>query len=168
MARSFSKSLAAAAAAATLLATGAAHADTFVLAFTGDGISGDVFATTDASNHVVSINGWLTDTAISPTAFSVTGVSGYAGADNLLAAGSPYVTYAGLSFSTTIAGNDFNIYDNGGASFSLLTESTNPVGYGVPSNVSLTVSAVPEPANLAMMLAGAMGLFAVARRRAAR
>jgi hypothetical protein len=157
-----------AAGAAALAFAGATQASTVELTFTGIGISGDVLAWTDSANHITSISGSLTDSTLSPSSFTVTGLSGYAAADNQLTPTPNYVTFAGLSFSTDAGtGWDFNIYDNGGGNYSLLTQSSNPGGGAVPSNIALAVTAVPEPANAALLLAGVLGLGAVARRRAA-
>ena len=164
----FTKILAAGAAALAL--SGAAHAGTYELAFTGTDISGDIFATTTGTT-VTSISGWVTDSEVGAGTFAITGLSGYASSDNTFSAGSPYVTFGGLSFST-VAGGDFNLANlDGQSDFALLSSVLNPGG-GIQAqgltNISLNVSAVPEPAPLALMLAGIVGLVGVTRRRAAR
>jgi len=68
------------------------------------------FAVIDVvGNQVESITGSITDTDISNTAVAITGLSLYAGADNTFsyASGWPYVSFGGLSFSTSES--DFNI-----------------------------------------------------------
>ena len=164
----FSKILAAGAAALAL--SGAARAGTYELTFTGTDISGDIFATT-TGNAVTSISGWVTDSEVGAGTFTVTGLSPYAGSDNTFSASSPHVTFGGLSFST-VAGGDYNLANlDGGSDFVLLSSVLNPGG-GIQvqglTNITLGVSAVPEPANLALMLAGIVGLVGVTRRRAAR
>src|SRR5471032_1706292 len=127
--RSMSKLLAAGAMSLALTATGSAHAATYDLHFTGTDISGDFVALTNASNVITSITGSFTDTALVASSYTLTGTSGYAAADNHLVGSSSYVTYSGLSFSTNAgAGNDFNIFDNGGGNYYLLAESTDPGG----------------------------------------
>ncbi len=164
----FTKILAAGAAALAL--SGAAHAGTYELTFTGTAISGDIFATT-TGNAVTSISGWVTDSEVGAGTFTITGLSPYAGSDNTFSPSSPYVTFGGLSFST-VAGGDYNLANlDGGSDFVLLSSVLNPGG-GIQvqglTNITLGVSAVPEPASLALMLAGIVGLAGVTRRRAAR
>ena len=164
----FSKILAAGAAALAL--SGAAHAGTYELTFTGTDVSGDVFITTSGSN-VTAVSGWLADSEVAAGQFTLTGLSGYAGADNTFSANSPYITLGGLSFATASEGN-FNLANLEGYGnyhgFGLLSSVLDPAGSGASHpivSVDLTVSAVPEPGNLALMLAGALGLFGMTRRR---
>ena len=168
--RTLSKLLAAGAMSLALTA-GAAHAATYELHFTGTDISGSLVAMTNASNVITSITGSFTDSDLSPSAYTLTGMSGYAAADNYLVGTPSYVTYSGLSFTTGAgAGNDFNIFDNGGGNYYLLAQSTDPGGaaYAGMPRLNLSVTAVPEPANLVLMLAGALGLIGMTRRRGAR
>jgi len=163
-----SKRLAAGAVALALTAAGAARAETFELKFTGTGVSADLFAVAASANApVTSISGWLTDASVGPGTFGVTGLSGYAAADNLLRSPAPYVSYSGLSF-TTDAGGSFNLFDDNGH-YQLLTSILNPGGYadaaGSVSLSSLTVTVVPEPGPLALIAAGLLGLAGVKRRR---
>ena len=169
--RSMSKLLAAGAMSLALTAAGSAHAAAYELHFTGTDITGSLFAITNASNVITSITGSFTDSDLSPSAYTLTGTSLYAGADNHLVATPSYVTYAGLSFSTSAgAGNDFNIFDNGGGNYYLLAQSNDPVGaaYAGMPQLNFSVTAVPEPANVMLMLAGVLGLVGLARRRGAR
>jgi hypothetical protein len=172
------RTFASGAVALALSMAGAAHAAEYDLQFIGANVSGNVFAMTNGSN-VTAIWGTVTDldlatTPSSPTTFAVSGLSGYASSDNTLVGSSPYLTLGGLSFSTS-GGGDFNLANLDGfenlSGFTLLSSDLNPGG-GVSNigmtSVTLSVTAVPEPGNLALMLAGALGLFGVTRRRAAR
>ncbi len=156
-----------AAGAAALALSGAAHAGTYELTFTGTDVSGDIFATT-TGNAVTSISGWVTDSEVGAGAFTITGLSPYAGSDNTFSASGPYVTYGGLSFST-VAGGDYNLANiDGQSGFVFLSSVLNPGG-GIQAqgltNIALNVNAVPEPAPLALMLAGLGMMGLVARRR---
>lgn len=168
--RVLSKSLAATAVALALSAAGSAHAEMFEFQFTGTGVTADLFANASGLGApITSITGSLTDTNVGPGTFVVTGLSSYASADNLLASTAPWVTYSGLSF-TTDTGGSFNLFDNGGT-YQLLTSTSNPGGYANGAgftNLSMTVTAVPEPGALAMMMAGLLGLVGVSRRRQSR
>ena len=165
--RVLSKTFAAGLAALALAAAGAAHAETFEFKFTGDGVTGDIFANAAAAGSpITSIYGSLTDANVGAGTFVVTGLSGYANADNQLGSTAPWVTYSGLSFATDTGGS-FNLFDNGGT-YQLLTSLLNSGGYANATgstDLSMTVSVVPEPGALALMAAGLLGLFGVSRRR---
>ena len=169
--RSMSKLLAAGAMSLALTA-GSAHAAVYDLQFTGTDVSGDVFAQT-TGNNVTAIWGSVTDSEVGAGTFAVTGLNSYAASDNTLTAGSPYVTLGGLSFSTAGGGN-YNLSNLGGYDglngFYFLSSVLNPGG-GVSdvgmTSISMEVTAVPEPSNLALIVAGMLGLFGVTRRRSA-
>lgn len=161
--------------AAALVLSTAARAGTYELTFTGEGVSGDVFATTSGSGStqtVTGISGWVTDAEVGPGTFVITGLDGYAAATNLFYTTSPFVDFGGLSF-TTVSGGEFNLGLGGsGATGQVLNASViDPVGYvGVPgsTDIVMTATTVPEPANLALMTAGLLGLIGMTRRRGAR
>jgi hypothetical protein len=175
--------LLAGAALALTFASSAASAKTWDFSFTGDnGVSGSGELFTGASGSpftVTGASGTITDTqgALSGSPFTINGLSGYAAADNLLyvppTQPSGYVDFGGISFTTT-AGVDFNLGGGGtGSPSAVLNDSVNdPIGYPVPTfgsnNITLSISAVPEPASWAMMLlgVGVIGLgLRIARRR---
>lgn len=158
--------------AAALALAGAAHAGTFELNFIGTAGAGDVFITTSGTN-VTAATGWIDDSEVGSGPFAVTGLSGYASADNAFTAGSPYITLNGLSFATT--GGGFNLANLEGYGnyhgYGLLSAELDPAGSGNAhpiENVALTVSAVPEPGNVSLLLAGVFCLAGIARRRSAR
>ena len=160
--------------AAALLLSTAARAGTYELTFTGEGVSGDVFATTSGSGPiqtVIGIGGWVKDAQVGADAFTITGLDGYAAATNLFYTTSPFVDFGGLSF-TTVSGGEFNLGLGGsGVTGQVLNTSViDPVGYvGVPgsTDIVMTATTVPEPANLALMTAGLLGLIGMTRRRGA-
>ncbi len=108
---------------------------------------------------------------------AITGLSTYAGADNLIHfAGQPYVSFPGFSFHTFSLG-DINVF---ASNFNPLTntgyfevkQSIDPVGYGTsgtPVTLALTqlspVPAVPEPSTWAMMILGFAGVGFMAYRK---
>lgn len=112
--------------------------------------------------------------------FELTGVSGYASADNLVTSSDPFVDFDGISFSELgVAGPAnglmaaINIFLAGSSDprEALLSSSENTSGFpdglhpGVISGDFTTT--VPEPATWAMMLTGFGGLGAMLRRRRA-
>ena len=163
----FSKILAAGAAALALAATGAAHAGAYEITFTDGPVAGDFIATTTGT-LVTGISGWVTDSDIGAGTFAITGLSTFASADQQLLASAPYVDYFGLSFST-VSGGDFNFATADGTVY-LVSSVLDPQGIFQPQGLTAlnpTVTAVPEPASIGMLLAG-VGMFGVmaSRRRA--
>ncbi len=168
--RFLSKLFASGTVALALSATGVAHAAEFEFAFTGTNVSGDVFADVTGSN-VTSISGWVTDSEVGAGSFAVTALSPYAAADNTFNPASPYFDFAGVSFMTDTGGN-YNLANIGGAGapqLVLLSSVLDSGGYvqavGM-TNIALTVTAVSEPASMALLLAG-LGMIGVmtSRRR---
>lgn len=150
-------------------------AATYMFSFSGVDVSGSgVFSTVDGSgaSAVTGVTGTVTDTDVSASPFTITTLSGYAAADNILYPFSgPPVDMGGISFSTA-GGPDFNI-GLGGSNlpFGLIlnVSSFNPGGNAVefPGSVPIEISitAVPEPATWAMMLVGLGGLGMALRSR---
>lgn len=166
------KFIVASAVALALLQVGVAQAAQYELTFTGTNIAGDVFATT-AGTNVTAVSGWVTDSEVGAGTFDITGLSPYAAADNTFSSVSPYVDFGGLSFATA-AGGDYNLANVGSASASelvLLSSVRNPGG-GVQAvgmtDISLRVTAVPEPASMSLLLAGLGVVGVMASRRRSR
>jgi hypothetical protein len=177
------------AAALSIAFAASAQAKVFDFSFTGDnGVSGSGVFTTGAVGSpftVTNVSGTVTDDqgVLAGTGpFLITGVTvvnGYAANDNLLfvpASGSPtaFVDFGGISFNTNNAalavGPQFNLGGGGtNASGTVLNDSANDPG-GFPgtlgsNNISLSVTAVPEPATWAVMLVGFGGLGVAMRSR---
>jgi hypothetical protein len=157
-----------------LAVVGVAHADVYDFSFTGAGVSGsgDFVTGGGASPQTVtSASGTIFDSNVGAGPFTITGLSTYAGADNLLYASQPYVDFGGISV-TTNTGGAFNFGLGGNGLYGLiLNNSVNNPGGGVDyptgsTNISWTVTQVPEPATWALMIIGFAGLGAALRRRA--
>ncbi|GEM_PF-4417221 len=133
------------------------------LTVSGAGGQPDSFNVTGATGSI-----WLNST------YNITGLSPYAGADNLFydpsTANPGFVDFGGISFTTDGGtGHDFNI---GGSyvagQYVLNDESTNPGGYpGVAGSDVITFNAVkaPEPGSLLMMTLGLAGAGFLRRKR---
>ncbi len=159
-----------AAATATLALTcTAAHADTvWNFTFSGDGISasGSLEIAGDGStpSPLLSISGLYSDPTITNgtiDGFVATGTDSRFNYDNLFG-GTPYVTNNGLLFDVN-GGQHVNLY-NDGTGYWIATYDN---GNAVTEPVSLMLATVPEPASLAMVLAG-LGVLGFARRRETR
>jgi hypothetical protein len=156
-----------------LLTSSLARADAWLINYTtvtGVSASLNVIATD------TPVNGVFTVLAISGERddYLVTGLSSYAGADQLLSPTDPYIGLAGVSFTTT-DGNTYNLFDSNNVySASEYGEDNyngDPAGSGSSAGIvalsTLTVSNVPEPASLAMVGIGIIGVGAIRRKRAA-
>lgn len=121
----------------------------------------DALITTNGSGHATGISGLVNG------ADPIIGLSNYAGADNNLYVTGAWVTFGGLSFSTTSLG-DFNFYNSGSGYYGLLSSDRDINGY--PDGVVATahVAPVPEPATWAMMLLGFCVVGAALRRTRAK
>ncbi len=155
---------------AVLLAAVTAQAGTYQVDYTGlsdSTISGDLIVTTTDT----PAGGPFTVTAISGerSGDAITGLSSYAGSDQLLYATNPLFDLGGLSFST--AAGDFNLYSYSSGSYDgywELSSTVDPVGYAQNgSQISLTVSAVPEPASIGLFGVAVLGLGALLHWRRA-
>lgn len=104
----------------------------------------------ETGNSVTGISGTIDGS-------NVTGLSGYASADQqFFASSTPNFTFAGLSFSGANL-ISYNLTNYPGNTNHITNSVYDPNGDGVPTPYSLTsfsVTAVPEPATWAMMLAG--------------
>ena len=150
-------------------ATPAMAASTLYTFSAADGTTGSITFNEDTgSTAVTSVTGLIDGSMI-------TGLSGYAGADNTFNPAVPHFSFAGLSVSTSTLG-DYNFYFDG-THDDLLNSRTAPTGnpvIGEPFSVITTevvtsapTSAVPELASWAMMIAG-FGAVGLAMRRRVR
>jgi hypothetical protein len=101
----------------------------------------------------------------------ITGLSSYAGADNLLFfPNPPFVDYGGISFSTVFSGN-FNLYYDAGNTHNWVIALVNNPGFfpdglnQINFQVTPAVAAVPEPSTWAMMILGFLGIGFLSYRR---
>jgi hypothetical protein len=141
--------------AAAVMVCGAAQAKVWDFSYSGGGESGSgAFITGDVGSP-------YTITGITGTAdgSAITGLSSYAGADQLLfVPGPPSADFGGISFSTA-AGIDYNLTNFPDGLDNITNSVVNPGG--VPCctvSIDLSVTAIPEPTTWAMMLLGFTGL----------
>lgn len=159
------------------LAVVPANAATFMFSFTGTNVSGSGFIYTADNNNVSTVTrmtGAIYDSEIGAGPFTITALSSYAGASNLLYRNAqPYVDFGGISF-TTDRGGDFNLGLGGGGFYGLVLNASrlNPFGYGNggratsgSTDVGMRLNAVPEPATWAMMIGGFALVGTMIRRR---
>lgn len=168
---------------AMLFAQITAQAATYAFSFVGIDDpnilgSGDLFTSGSSPYAVTGATGSITDRYIPGGSFAITGLSLYAGADNLLylpaSTGFWDNSFGGISFATA-TGGDFNLGGGGtyAPEYNVLNASiSNPVGYPVPQlgsyNIDLSVAAVPELSTWAMLGLGFAGLAYAAHSRSKR
>jgi len=149
-----------------------ADANTYSFSFSGTDVSGFGEITTGNIGSpftVTGVTGTIFDSEIAPGPFTITTLSSYAGADNLLYyPNQPFVDFGGLSFST-LTGGDFNLGLGGSGPFGYLlnASSLNPGGFaGVPgsTDISLSVSQTPLPSTWTMLIAAFAGFGFLAYR----
>ena len=98
----------------------------------------------------------------------ITGLSDYAGADNIVYANGPLVDQGGISFSTA-SGTDYNFYSLDNA-YAVLSSTTEPYAWASnrsPLNrlcATYVSSAVPEPSTWLLLIAGIGGIGLMLRR----
>lgn len=152
-------------AAVLLLVTKTAYGGAYEINYIGvsdASFYGDVFVTT--TNTL--IGGAFTITGISGTRGTdkITGLSPYALSDQQLFAGDPRFDLAGMSFTTESAG-DFNLYTYQNSYYEL-SSHVDPTGYAWNgTQIKLTVKDIAEPASLALLATGLLGLGHMLRRK---
>lgn len=124
-----------------------APAGTYALDMGNGSVLVNALITTNASGHATGISGLVNGSD------PITGLSNYAGADNNLYVTGAWVTFGGLSFSTTSLG-DFNFYNSGSGYYGLLSSQSNINGYPDGVVATANVAPVPEPATWALMFLG--------------
>lgn len=134
-----------------------ASAGIYDLNVTNGSVVVNALITTNSTGHATGISGLVDGTD------PITGLSTYAGADNNLYSTGAWVTFGGLSFSTTSLG-DFNFYDSGLGYYGLLSSKTDINGYPDGQIATAHVAPVPEPSTWVMMLVG-FGAAGAAMRR---
>ena len=152
-----------------IIATDSARATTFNFSVSSIGVPGDIASGTFTGNETSSGIYALTGITGTYDGATITGLTGYANADNqLFYPAQPFVDFQGISFLTAnpILGA-VNLFSNSG--YFEVKSTVDSVGYyfsGTP--ISLAVSATPLPSSWTMMLIGLAGCGIVAYRRKAK
>jgi hypothetical protein len=152
-----------------IIAAVPAHAMTFNFSVSSLSAPGDIGSGTFTGNQTSSGVYMLTGITGSFDGAAITGLVGYANADNILFYPSqPFVDFNGISFVTANPSlGAINLFSNSG--YFEVKSTVDSVGYyfsGTP--ISLAVTATPLPATWTMMLIGLAGFGLFAYRRKAR
>jgi len=143
---------------------GSGSVDPFISFSAGGGTITGWADITVSGDTVTGITGSITDSDISSSPVAITGLSLYAGADNTFTYPGtwPYVTFGGLSFSTSEG--DFNI----ASAPNIINDSkNNPVGYPLspPNSYPLNYLTVPDGGTTLVLLGLAVAGLAGLRRK---
>jgi hypothetical protein len=150
-----------------------AHANVYDFSFFGKNVSGSGVITTGNTGSpyaATGVTGTIFDSEVGPGPFTITTLSGYAAADNLVYFPTqPFVDFGGLSFFTA-TGGQFNLGLGGGGPYGYVLNASvvNPIGYAnVPgsTDITLSVSQTPLPPAWTMMLIGFAGLGCMLYRK---
>ncbi|MGO8738765.1 PEP-CTERM sorting domain-containing protein [Rhodoblastus sp.] len=163
-------SLALCAACVVALGLGPAQAKVFDFNLTdlnGDVAAGQLDAVSNGSTYTItSISGTWEGTTNSGT---ISGLSSYAGADQLLYPTAPYADFSGISFTVNSVSYNWSNYAVGTTSAlgGIAVSTLDPNGYGAYQIgiATVTVTAVPEAATWLMMLGGFSALGLIGSRR---
>jgi len=146
------------------LAVGASAAGAASFLWSYSGVNGGPVSASGTLQATPDGGGVYTVTSISGfrNGLAITGLTTYAGDDELVYTTAPYVDYPGLAY-TDSSGDAFNVYYD-----TSLTDSyaCGQIGYcAIGPIASFTLTAVPEPGAWALMLIGLGVVGALARRR---
>ena len=149
-----------------------AQAKTFEFSFAGINdasvFGSGAFKTSDNGSPytIVNASGSIVAPDVSAGTFTITGLSPYASANQLLYyPTNPLVDFSGISVSTV--GGDFNIFYYASAgNYGLIASPLNAGGYipGVYDPITLKISSIPELSTWVMIGLGFAGLGLAARR----